>query len=164
MFNYPHFTNQFGSYLYDDNFQAFLADTFTDLSPYNILKSDYMRSELLHADLGFTNDDAVIDEDELIVLEPGQPIFSHMNIYHNPDVQYVLPFEISFTDTRNEVFKKAGEPTQTKHGDSPVLDKPFLIDHYKIADLVLSIDYDPQDEHINFIQIRDNNIIVHLKL
>ncbi|HEX8024233.1 hypothetical protein [Mucilaginibacter sp.] len=164
MFNYLHFTDQFGSYLYDDNFQAFLADRFTDLSSYNILKSDYMRSELLHIDLGFTNDDAVIDEDELIVLEPGRPIFSHMNIYPNPDIQYVLPFEILFTDTRNEVLKKAGEPTQTKHGDSPVLDKPFLIDHYKIGDLVLSIDYDPQDEHINFIQIRDNNIIAHLKL
>ena len=164
MFNYLHFTDQFGSYLYNDNFEAFLADTFTDLSPYNILKSDYMRSESLHVDLGFTNDDAVIDEDELIVLEPGQPIFSHLNIYLNPDMLYVLPFEILFTDIRNEVFKKAGEPTQTKHGDSPVLDKPFLIDHYKIGDLVLSIDYDPQHEHINFIQIRDNNIIAHLKL
>jgi len=164
MFNYLHFTDQFGSYLYDDNFQAFLADRFTDLSSYNILKSDYMTSELLHVDLGFTNEDAVIDEDELIVLEPGQPTFSHMNIYPKPDRQCVLPFEISFTDTRNEVFKKAGEPTQTKHGDSPILDKPFLIDHYKIGDLVLSIDYDPQDEHINFIQIRDNNIITHLKL
>ncbi len=164
MFNYLHFTDQFGSYLYDDKFQVFLADTFTDLSSYNILKSDYMRSEIFHVDLGFTNDDAVIDEDELIVLEPGQPIFSHLNIYPNPDMLYVLPFEISFTDIRTEVFKKAGEPTQTKNGDSPVLDKPFLIDHYKIGDLVLSIDYDPQNEHINFIQIRDNNIIAHLKL
>ncbi|WP_091163681.1 hypothetical protein [Mucilaginibacter gossypii] len=72
MFTYLHFTNQFGSYLYDDNFQAFLADTFTDLSSYNILKSDYMRSEILGIDLGFTNEDAVIDEDELIVLEPGR--------------------------------------------------------------------------------------------
>ncbi|MFC0518193.1 hypothetical protein ACFFGT_28520 [Mucilaginibacter angelicae] len=164
MFTYLHFTDQFGSYLYDDNFQAFLADTFTDLSPYNLLKSDYMRSELLHIDLGFTNEDAVIDEDELIVLEPGQPIFSHLNVYPKPDAIYGLPFEISFTDTRTQVFKKAGEPTQTKHEDSIVLDKAFLIDHYKIDNLVLSIDYDPQDERINFIQLRDNNIIAHLKL
>lgn len=164
MFTHLHFTNQFGSYLYDDNFQAFLADTFTDLSSYDILKSDYMRSELLHIDLGFTNEDAVVDEDELIVLEPGQPVFSHLNIYPNPDLQYILPFEISFDDTREEVFKKAGEPTQTKHGDSPILDKPFLVDHYKIDNLVLSIDYDPADEHINFMQIRDNNIVAHLKL
>lgn len=164
MFTYLHFTNQFGSYLYDDNFQAFLADTFTDLSSYNILKSDYMRSEILGIDLGFTNEDAVIDEDELIILEPGRPIFSHLNIYPNPDMQYILPFEISFDDTREEVFKKAGEPTQTKHGDSLILDKPFLVDHYRIGNLVLSIDYDPADEHINFIQIRDNNIVAHLKL
>ncbi|SEP02987.1 hypothetical protein SAMN05192574_11979 [Mucilaginibacter gossypiicola] len=164
MFNYLNFTNQFGSYLYDDNFQAFLADTFTDLSPYNVLKSDYMRSEILDIDLGFTNDDAVIDEDELIILEPGQPIFSHLNIYLNPDVQYVLPFEISFYDTREAVFKKAGEPTLTKQGDSPILDIPFLIDHYKTDNLVLSIDYDPVKKHINFIQIRDNNIVAHLKL
>lgn len=164
MFTYLHFTNQFGSYLYDDNFQAFLADTFTDLSSYNILKSDYMRSELLHIDLGFTNEDAVIDEDELIVLEPGQPIFSHLNIYPKQDAEYGLPFDISFTDTRAQVFKKAGEPTQTKNGDSPILDKAFLIDHYKIDNHVLSIDYDPLDEHINFIQFRDNNIVAHLKL
>ncbi|WP_413667694.1 hypothetical protein ACEN9X_24860 [Mucilaginibacter sp. Mucisp86] len=164
MFNYLHFTTQFGSYLYDDNFQAFLADTFTDLSTYNVLKSDYMRSEMLDIDLGFSNEDAVIDEDELIVLEPGQPIFSHLNIYPKPGLQYILPFEISFHDTREAVFKKAGEPTQTKHGDSPILDLPFLIDHYKIDNLVLSIDYDPQDERINFIQIRENNIITHLKL
>ncbi|WPV02332.1 hypothetical protein SNE26_11145 [Mucilaginibacter sp. cycad4] len=164
MFNYLHFTNQFGSYLYDDNFQAFLADTFTDLSSYNILKSDYMRSELLHIDLGFTNEDAVIDEDELIVLEPGRPIFSHLNIYPDPDMQYLLPFEISFSNARAVVFKKAGAPTQTKQGNSLILDKPFLVDHYRIGNLVLSIDYDPQDEHINFIQFRDNNIIAHLKL
>ncbi|MDB5151147.1 MAG: hypothetical protein JWQ57_5167, partial [Mucilaginibacter sp.] len=56
MFNYLHFTKQFGSYLYDDAFQAFLTETFTDLSPYNILKSDYMSSELQHVDLGFTNE------------------------------------------------------------------------------------------------------------
>lgn len=164
MLNYLHFTNQFGSYLYDDNFQAFLAANFTDLSLYNILKSDYMRSQILDIDLGFTNEDAVIDEDELIVLEPGQPIFSHLNIYPTQDMQYALPFKVSFTDTREEVFKKAGEPTQTKHGNSPILDKPFLIDHYKIDSLVLSIDYDPVDKHINFIQIRDNNIVAHLKL
>lgn len=164
MFNYLHFTNQFGSYLYDDAFQSFLTDTFIDLSPYNILESDYMRSDLLHVDLGFTNEDAVIDEDELIVLEPGQPIFSHLNIYPKQDEVYRLPFEILFTDTRAQVFKKAGEPAQTKHEDSPVLDKAFLIDHYKMDNLVLSIDYDPQDEYINFIQFRDNNIISHLKL
>jgi hypothetical protein len=164
MFSHLHFTDQFGSYLYDDKFQFFLADTFTDLSQYNILKSDYMRSQMLDIDLGFTNEDAVIDEDELIVLEPGQPIFSHMNIYPIQDMLYALPFEILFTDTRTEVFKKAGEPTQTKHGDSPILDMPFLIDHYKIDNLVLSIDYDPVDKHINFIQIRDNNIVAHLKL
>lgn len=164
MFNYLHFTNQFGSYLYSDDFQAFLAETFTDLNRYNVLESDYMQSEMLHIDLGFTNDDAVIDEDELIVLEPGQPVFSHLNIYPKPDLQYLLPFEISFTDTRNDIFNKADKPTQTKHEVSPLLDKHFLIDHYKIGDLVLSIDYDPDDEHINFIQIRDNNIVAHLKL
>ncbi|MDB5147451.1 MAG: hypothetical protein JWQ57_1471, partial [Mucilaginibacter sp.] len=100
----------------------------------------------------------------LIVLEPGQPIFSHLNIYLKPGTEHRLPFEILFTDTRAQVFKKAGEPTQTKHGDSPVLDKAFLIDNYKIDNLVLSIDYDPLDKTINFIQFRDNNIVAHLKL
>ncbi|WP_114938085.1 hypothetical protein [Mucilaginibacter endophyticus] len=164
MFNYLHFTDQFGSYLYNDDFQEFTTKTFTDLSRYNVLESDYMRSETMHIDLGFTNDDAVIDEDELIVLEPGQPIFSHLNIYPKQDIQYLLPFEISFTDTRNDVLQKAGNPTQTNHEVSPILDKHFLIDHYKIGNLVLSIDYDPHDEYINFIQIRDNNIVAYLKL
>jgi hypothetical protein len=164
MFTYLHFTKQFGSYLYDDNFQIFLAGTFTDLSKYNIMESDYMHSESLYVDLGFTNEDAVIDEDELIVFEPGRPVFSHLNIFPKPGAAYGLPYEISFADNRNEVFKKAGEPTQTKKGSPLLLDKPFLIDHYKIGNLVFSIDYDPLDETINFVQLRDNNIVEHLKL
>lgn len=164
MFNHLHFTSKFGSYLYDDAFQAFLIETFTDITVYNILEGDYISSELLGLELGFTNDDAVIDEDELIVLEPGRPIFSHINIYPKPNEVYVLPFDILFNDSRETVFKKAGEPTQTKHGESLLLDKHFLIDHYKIGDIVLSIDYNPADETISFIQFRDNNILAHLKL
>jgi hypothetical protein len=114
MFNYLHFSSKFGSYLYDDAFQAFLAETFTDITRYNILDGDYISSELLGLELVFTNDDAVTDEDELIVLEPGRPVFSHINIYPKTNEDYVLPFDVLFSDSRETVFEKAGEPTQTK--------------------------------------------------
>ncbi len=40
-----------------------------------------------------------------------------------------------------------------------------MIDHYKIDNLAISIDYEAKNETIDFIQIRDNNQVdTHLKL
>jgi len=73
-----------------------------------------------------------------------------------------FPFGMTFTDKRDEIFEKAGQPTQTKEGD--FLGSPFFIDHYKVDDTVISIDYDINDFSIKFVQIRDNNLIEHLKI
>jgi hypothetical protein len=44
MLSYKELIKRFGSYLSDPGFKTFLLNTFTDISVYNILESDYMVS------------------------------------------------------------------------------------------------------------------------
>jgi hypothetical protein len=115
--------------------------------------------------LGFTNNDAVYDDDENIVFEKGNPVFSHF-IFHAKSLTLIdnLPFDTNFNDNRIEIIRKAGNPSQTKEGYADFLNKSFLVDNYKVDDIVITFDYDAEKQTINFIQIRDNNLVEHLKL
>jgi hypothetical protein len=114
-------------------------------------------------ELGFTNEDSVIDDDDQIIFEEGNPIFSHFIIYPKSGILVnELPFKVTFNDKRDSILQKAGQPTQTREGD--FLGSPFLIDHYKVDDTVISIDYNLNDMSVKFVQIRDNNLIEHLKM
>jgi hypothetical protein len=73
-----------------------------------------------------------------------------------------LPLELDFDNKRNNVVQKVGQPDRTTEGD--FLGNPFLIDHYKIQDTVVSVDYNTSDLSIRLIQIRDNNVVKHLKI
>jgi hypothetical protein len=75
-----------------------------------------------------------------------------------------LPFNATFGDKRSEVIAKAGNPTQTKEGFAEFLNKSFLVDNYKLNDIVITFDYDAEKHTLNFVQVRDNNIVGHLKL
>lgn len=89
-----------GMFLVDKDFQSFLAKTFVDLSGYNILESNYITSELSGVELGFTNNDAVYDDDEQIIFEKCNPIFSNFNLYPKSEILINrFLFEISFKDT-----------------------------------------------------------------
>jgi len=165
MLSYKDFTKHFGTSLFDTGFQTFLADTFSDLTEYDILESDYITSTKNGVELGFTNTEAVYDDDENDVFEKGNPIFSHFILY--PKALTVignLPFDTDFDNKRNDIINKAGNPTQTKEGYADFLNKSFLVDNYKVEDLIITFDYDPEKQTINFIQIRDNNLVDHLKL
>lgn len=161
MLGYVDFIKYFGSFLVKEQFKSFLAETFVDLTEYNIFEG-YMISELAGIELGFTNEDAIYDDDEEIIFEPGNPVFSHCNFYPKSEVS--LPFDISFNDTRKTVFAKAGLPVKTNSGYSSILNYDFLVDSYKIDDIILTISYNSVDETINSVQFRDNDIIHSLKL
>jgi len=165
MLSYTDFTNHFGRSLFEKEFQSFLIGTFSDLSEYDITESDYIISDEKGLELGFTNAEAVYDEDDKIIFQKGNPIFSHFNIY--PKASKLIsdfPFGVQFTDKRFEVINKAGKPTETKEGFSDLLDKAFLVDNYKQGENVITFDYDVLLLAINFIQIRDNNLLEHLRL
>jgi hypothetical protein len=60
---------------------------------------------------------------------------------------------------------KAGQPKKVTDYDDAAFKKRFMIDHFKIENLAISIDYEAKNETIDFIQIRDNNQTAeHLKL
>ena len=165
MLSYTNFTKYFGHYLNDNRFKLFLTNTFNDLTEYNILKSNYIISEEMGIELGFTNNDAVYDDDDGVIFEQGNPIFSHFNIYPQSTVLInQLPFDTDFSLTRPVILAKAGLPTQTKKGYAALLITGYLNDHYKVDNTVISFNYNTTDETIKFIQVRDNNLVEHLKL
>lgn len=165
MLSYQDLTKNFGTNLSDTDFQLFLTSTFSDLTEYNILESDYITSEKTGIELGFINNDAVYDDDENIVFEKGNPVFSHFILYPKSSTLIdKLPFDTSFEDNRNEIIRQAGIPSQTKEGYADFLSKRFLVDNYKMGHIVITFDYDAEKETINFVQVRDNNLVEHLKL
>ena len=165
MLSYKDLTKHFGSSLFDEGFQTFLSDTLSDLTKYDILESDYITSEKNGIELGFTNNDAVYDDDDNIVFEKGNPVFSHFILYAKSfTIIDNLPFGTNFNDNRVEIIRKTGNPSQTKEGYADFLNKNFLVDNYKVDDIVITFDYDAENQTINFIQIRDNNLVEHLKL
>lgn len=163
MQSYKDLTQYFGVPLSDANFQSFIKRKFSDLTDYNVAENDYMVSENSGIELGFTNRDAVFDEDEGFVYHPGRPVFSHITIYPISPLRE-LPFQASFGDSRSRVITKAGQPSQSRRGEASFLGSTFFVDHYKIDDLVISFNYQPENERINFIQIRDNNLVAHLRI
>lgn len=165
MLSFKDFTKHFGSSLFDKGFQSFLTDTFSDLTEYNVTESDYITSEDTGIELGFTNRDAVYDDDDNVVFEKGNPTFFHFLIYPKSwTLIDDLPFDAKFTDKRFEIINKAGNPSQTKEGYANFLNKNFLVDNYKVGDIIVTFDFDAEKQTINFIQARDNNLVEHLKL
>jgi hypothetical protein len=165
MLSYKDLIKYFGTSLYDVDFQKFLKQSFSDVTSYDILRSDYIISELFGIELGFTNNDAVYDDDDGVVFEEGNPIFSHFILYPKSTILInQLPFETSFSDIRTSVLNKAGKPTQTNEGYADFLNRNFLVDNYKVGDVVLTFDYNAEEQTINFIQARDNELRASLKL
>ena len=164
MLSYTDFIKHFGLSLSDETFQTFLSN-FSDLTDYNILESDYITCGKDGVDLGFTNNEAVYDDDENVVFEKGNAVFSHFNLYPNSATLIDnFPFNATFADDRTEITRKAGSPTQTKEGYADFLNKSFLVDNYKVGDTIITFDYDAEKKTINFIQVRDNNLREDLKL
>ena len=163
MNSYRDLTSYFGLPLADTTFQSYIKSTFIDLADYNIANGDYIISEKSGIELGFINNEAVVDEDDCLIFEKGNPIFSHVNIYPKSSIKE-LPLEVNFADSRTQVINKAGQPTQTSRGDTSFFGRAFLVDNYKVGELIITFDYEPEKENINFIQIRDNNLVAHLKL
>ncbi|MBS1600890.1 MAG: hypothetical protein JST75_21900 [Bacteroidetes bacterium] len=151
--------------MFDKEFQLFLTNNFSDLSGYNILESNYITSDKTGVELGFTNSEVVYDDDDNVLFKKGNPIFSHFAIYpESLTIINDLPFDASFSDKRLEIKNKAGKPTQMKEGYADFLNKSFLVDNYKLDDAVITFDYDVEKQTINFIQVRANKLVEHLKL
>jgi hypothetical protein len=160
MLSYTDITKYFGSNLFDKDFQSFLTQAFCDLTGYDILESDYIISKENGIELGFTNTNAFYDDDDKTVFGNGTPIFSHFIIYpKSSKLIDKLPFDISFSDNRIDIATKAGTPTKTNEGYADFLNSNFLVDNYKINDIVVTFDYNTTDQTINFIQVRDNNLV-----
>jgi hypothetical protein len=157
MNSYKDLTIFFNTDLLDIEFQSFLKELFDDLSDYNILESDYITSKKNGIELGFKNDRAVYDEDDGVLFEKGRPVFSHFNLFPN-SARLIdrLPFDIKFNENRTNVISKAGQPNQTNQGEIVILNKKYLVDNYFAGDLTITFDYEPANETINFIQIKNN--------
>lgn len=164
MLSYKDLTKYFGINLFDKDLQTFLSSTFSDLTEYDILESDYITSAKHGVELGFTNKESVHDDDDNVIFEKGNPVFSHFILYPKSlTLIGNLPFDTGFDDDRTEIINKAGNPTQTKEGYTEFLNKDFLVDNYKVGHLVITFDYDVEKRTINFIQVRDNNLVEHLR-
>lgn len=165
MLSYKDFTRHFGLSLFDKAFQTFLTNKFSDLTEYNILENNNIISVKGGIELGFTNNEAVYDDDENIVFEKGNPLFSHL-IFYPASLTVIdnLPFGTHFDDRRIDIIKKAGNPIQTTNGFADLLKKSFLVDNYQVDNIVITFDYDAGRQTINFIEVRDNNLVKHLKL
>jgi len=165
MLQYQDLTKHFGLSLFDENVQTFLSGKFSDLTEYNILESDYITSVNAGIDLGFINKEAVYDDDDHVIYKKGNPLFSHFILYPKSCTCIDrLPFDIDFNDDRTEVIKKAGIPTMTKEGYADFLNTSFLVENYKVDEIVITFDYNTENQKLNFIQIRDNNLVEHLKM
>lgn len=163
MHSFKDLTKFFGTALSHTSFQTFLATNFNDLTKYNVFESNYVSSEEAKIELGFQNNEAVIDEDDEIVFNEGNPLFSTVNIFPGSTITE-LPFDLAFVDSRHDVLAKAGEPTQTRKGEASFLGPAYLVDNFKVGEIVVSVDYNPESQTINFVQIRDNNLEEHLRL
>ncbi|NRT13658.1 hypothetical protein [Flavobacterium sp. 14A] len=160
MLPYENLTKNLGKSLNDNEFQYFLKNYFSDLTEYNILKHNYICSEKAGIELGFTNNDAVYDDDEEIVLEEGNPIFSHFILYPKSSSLIMnLPYGLNFGDNRTEIIKLAGIPNETKEGNIAIFNKKFLVENYKVGELTITFDYDANSEKINSIQFRNNKLL-----
>ena len=163
MHSFKDLTKYFGTALSDTSFQNFLATYFHDLTKYNVVEGNYVSSEEAKIELGFQNNEAVVDEDDESAFDEGNPLFSTVNIFPGSTITN-LPFDLAFADSRHDVLAKAGEPTQTRKGDASFFGPAYLIDNFKVGEIVVSVDYNPESQAINFIQIRDNNLVEHLRL
>lgn len=165
MLSYKDLVQYFGHSLFEKEFQNFLAATFSDLTEYDILESDYIVSENTGIELGFINDEAIYDEDENIVFEKGNPVFSHFNLSPKSMILMdALPFDLSFKDKRTDIIDKVGSPTRTNEHYSGIFNKSFLINNYRVGDIVISFDYDPENQTLNLISVRCNLLAEHLQL
>lgn len=154
MDSYNQLTQYFNTELKDNKFQSYLKENFEDLTDYNITESDYIKSKKYGIELGFKNIDAVYDEDDKVIFEQGNPVFTHFNLFPESDSIFDrLPFGINFYDKRASVIIKAGQPHNSNKGEIPILGK-YLIDYYFVDDMIISFDYEVDEESIKFIQIK----------
>lgn len=155
--NYLDIAAYFGTKLSDPDFQVFLKEISCDAKKYNVAKSEYISSKKMGLDIGFKNDDAVYDDDEEKVFKKGTPVFALFNLHPSSEkIIESMPFGITFSDTKSIVRKKAGNPIKVVDFEDDLLEKHFMIDHFKSGNLAISVDYDSKDETVECIQIRDN--------
>jgi len=165
MISHTDFIKYFGLSLQDEPFISFLQEMVPGLVDYAAGDDLYMISRENGVEIGFTNCCALFIDSNGAILENLKPVFSHLTLYP-PSLNILdkLPFNTNFSDRREAVISRAGTPTVTNAGFSALLNKKYLVDNYKIADIVVTYDYNADSEAINFIQIRDNELVQELKL
>lgn len=164
MLSYQRLVEYFGTPLTDDEFLEFLKSNFKDLGDYDVF-SRYMTCQQTGVDIGFTDNEGIVDDDEEIIIKDGNPLFSHFIIHPQSAFFFSqLPWDVAFNDSRDIVLVKAGKPFNTKQGILKILNKNFLIDHYKVNNTVISFDYNPVNSSLISIQVRDNNLVSHLTI
>ena len=153
---YLELTKYFGTELSDPDFQEFLKSISCNPAAYDASESDYIKTADEKLEIGFRNDDARYEDDERTIFNQGNPVFAHFNIYPGSEkLVNPIAFDLSFNDSRQVVREKAGEPVKVV--DFEHANKHYMIDHFKLENLAVSVDYHASDESIEFIQIRDNN-------
>jgi|GEM_PF-1444295 hypothetical protein len=154
---YTEITKHFGTKLSDPEFQTFLKNISCDQTEYNVARGEYISSKITGLEIGFRNDDTIYDDNEQQVYEKGTPTFSLFNL-HQTSEKFIksIPFDIKFSDNKHIMRAKAGQPIKVTDFENKLFKKHFMINHFRLGDLAISIDYN-SDETIEFIQIRDND-------
>ncbi len=155
----------FGHDFHDESLSSFLHHTFNDLVDRVAGEDVFMISDQYGIEIGFSNCGSLLIDYNGELFERFSPVFSYITLY--PASLHIidqLPFDTRFGQTREEVISRAGAPTKTSAGFSTLLNKKYLIDNYKVADIVVTYDYHADAETINFIQIRHNELVGELKL
>ena len=163
MITYQVLVEHFGLSLSDAAFQSFLRSEFDDITKIEVNEVDYIISQSARIELGFKTSDEIFNEGVSLSSNSGNFVFTHFNIFPSENL-FELPFGVRFSDLRNDVLAKAGIPTQTKQGEASLYGPGFLVDNYKVGDRIITFDYDPKAESLNFIQLRDNNLCTSNRL
>ncbi len=165
MITHNDFIRLFGLGLNDDLLCSFLSETFTDLVDRVAGEEIFMISDQYGIEIGFSNCGSLFIDYSGELFEKSSPVFSYITLFpRSLNILNKLPFNTSFDNKREEVISRAGTPTITNSGFSALLNKKYLVDNYKVADIVVTYDYNADAETINFIQIRDNELVQDLKL
>lgn len=156
--------NFFGQKLYDSQFAIFLSNNFNNLTRYDIIDSDFISSEGNGIEFGFTNNTAIIERNENILLKEGIPIFTHFNVFEISEKSVMLPFNLSFADKRRIVLHKMGTPYNTNNRDKLSKKYNYVEDIYVEDKIIIIFNYNKLKQAIIHIGFLDFETYKHLLL
>jgi hypothetical protein len=145
-------TKYFGYYMSNKEFNVMLEELFIDPANYDN-KTLYRVCKKTKLEIGFTNERMIRPADKDKPMMGGRPVFTHFNLFPKCSQLFeTLPYGITFADKLENVREKAGIPVKSIDINTPILGWNRS-DQYEMGDIKLSVDYNPENNSIKFIQV-----------